>query len=60
MANREALELQAAALNINAALYPNDSVLEQTVLAAAKASTAVTGTASRLAPSAKAKLAMGG
>jgi hypothetical protein len=54
MPSRSQLELRAAPLNILASTYPNDSQLEQVVLAAEKAMTAVAGTATTKAPSADA------
>lgn len=54
MASRALLELRAAPCNIDASLYPNDSQLEQVVLAAEKAMTAQAGTATTKAPSAQA------
>lgn len=52
MPERKELELRAAAVNVNAALYPNDSKLEQKVLYEEKTMTAKAGTATTLAPSA--------
>lgn len=52
MPSRESLALRAAAVNVLPATYPNDSVLEQKVLAAEKAVTA-TSTATTLLPAAK-------
>lgn len=52
MAGRAELELRAAAVNVNAASYPNDSTLEQAVLVAERGMTAQAGTATTLAPSA--------
>jgi len=50
MPSRSTLELRAAAVNILPATYPNDSQLEQVVLAAEKALTA-SGAASTRLPS---------
>lgn len=52
MASRAELELRAASANVNAASYPNDSVLTQAVLYAEKAQTAKAGTATTKQPSA--------
>lgn len=60
MPSRAELELRAAPLNIAVASYPNDSVLEQTVIAAEKAMTAQAGSATTLLPSASAKQAIAG
>lgn len=54
MPSRASLELRAAAVNVTAATYPNDSVLEKVVLTAEKALTA-TGAATTQAPSTTAK-----
>lgn len=52
MHNRAFLELIAAAVNVVAANYPNDSKLEQKVRFELKAMTAKAGTGTTLAPSA--------
>ena len=54
MPSRSLLELRAAPVNIDPATYPNDSQLEQVVIAAEKAMTAQAGTATTKAPSAAA------
>lgn len=51
MPSRAELELRAAAANVTATNYPNDSTLEQAVLYAEKAMTAQAGTATTQAPS---------
>lgn len=51
MPSRAELELRAAAVNVTAANYPNDSKLEQAVIYAEK-SVAATGAAPQQAPSA--------
>lgn len=52
MPSRAELELRAAACNVTATSYPNDSTLEQAVLYAEKNMTAQAGTATTQAPSA--------
>lgn len=52
MASRAELELRAAAVNVTASSYPNDSKLEQKVLYEERAMTAKAGTATTQAPSA--------
>lgn len=54
MPSRASLELRAAAVNVAAASYPNDSVLEKVVLTAEKALTA-SDTATTLLPSVSAR-----
>jgi hypothetical protein len=51
---RNELEVRAAAVNVNPATYPNDSVLEQKVLYEEQVMTAKAGTATTTQPSAKA------
>ena len=60
MPSRAELELRAAPLNINASSITNDSVLEQTVIAAEKAMTAQAGSATTLLPAASAVQAIAG
>jgi len=48
MPSRSELELEAAAVNILPATYPNDSQLEQVILAAQKALTASGAATTRL------------
>lgn len=52
MPSREFLELVAAAVNVNAATYPNDSKLEEKVLYELKVMTAKAGTGTTIQPSA--------
>lgn len=59
MASRALLELRAAAVNVVAANFPNDSVLEQRVIAAERALVA-SGAATTLLPSAAAVQAVSG
>lgn len=54
MPSRASLELRAAAVNVAAASYPNDSVLEKVVLTAEKALTA-SAAATTLLPSVSAR-----
>lgn len=60
MHNRAFLELVAAALNITASSYPNDSKLEQKVIYELKAMTAKAGTGTTQAPSATSVAAVAG
>lgn len=60
MPSRAELELRAAPLNITASSITNDSVLEQTVIAAEKAMTAQTASATTQLPSASAIHAIAG
>ena len=60
MANRAFLELVAAAVNVTASSYPNDSKLEQKVLFELKAMTAKAGTGTTQAPSATSVAAVSG
>jgi len=53
MASRAELELRAAAVNVTASSYPNDSKLEQKVLYEEQVMTAKSGTGTTQAPSAK-------
>lgn len=59
MASRKELELRAAAVNVNAANYPNDSKLEQAVIYAEVHVVAST-TATQLTPVAEALTISGG
>lgn len=52
MPSRAELELRAAAVNVDQALYPNDSKLEQKVIYEEKVMTAKTGTGSTKLPAA--------
>lgn len=60
MPSRAELELRAAAVNVTAASYPNDSNLEQKVLYEEKAMTAQAGSATTQAPSATSVAAIAG
>lgn len=59
MASRKELELRAAAVNVVAANYPNDSKLEQIIIYK-EINLTSTSTATTIAPSASAKTASGG
>lgn len=58
--NRDFLELVAAAINVTAANYPNDSKLEQKVRYELEVMTAKAGTATTQAPAARSIARAGG